>query len=354
MKKESIEFDYKEMLDLKFIEKVGSPFNCDFPILGTDRKVKPIANKKILVIRLEPCAELYALNNSVTYLTDNKEKYDKFLNTVNHEKFGSDDSAILFNDWKNIDKLMENKKFDVCVMNPPYNKNLHIEILSKVVNYCDIVINISPSKIFTNPYIEYEKHTKEYKYRLYLSKFLTSMDVMSTDMSNSLFDTNFYHTLAISTFNRNVDEVFNLSQFESKNTLVNKLVKTVSQMQSLRSKFTKPQIDKWFVPVRRTNHSYLKWAEHDFNKIKAVDGINFNTEEERKNFINSFDSWLYNFLNKTNWPGRENSASVPFMQDYSLPWTDKRFCEFFNITGYISDTKAKPGSEWETILNTIK
>lgn len=246
MKKENIEKDYDFILDTKFIEKVGSPFNCDFPILGTSRTVKPIKDKKILVIRLESCAELYALNNSVTYLTDNKEKYDKFLDTVNDEKFGSDDSAILFNDWKNIDKLMENKKFDICIMNPPYNKNLHIEILSKVINYCDVTVNISPSKIFTNPYIKFEKPNKESKYRSILSKSLVSMNVMSTDISNSLFDTNFYHTLAISVFKKNANELFNLKQFESNNTLVIKLVKAISTMQSLRSKFSKPQIDKFF------------------------------------------------------------------------------------------------------------
>ena len=40
------------------------------------------------------------------------------------------------------------------------------------------------------------------------------------------------------------------------------------------------------------------------------------------------------------------------MQDYTLPWTNKRFCDFFNITGYISDTQAVAGSEWEEILNS--
>ena len=42
------------------------------------------------------------------------------------------------------------------------------------------------------------------------------------------------------------------------------------------------------------------------------------------------------------------------MGDYSKPWTDKRFCEYFGITGYISDTEAEPNSELETILNSIK
>lgn len=76
------EIDYDPTLDIKFIEKVGSPFNCDFSILSTGRKVQQVANKKILVIRMEGAAELYARNNSVTYITDNKAKYDKFLDTI--------------------------------------------------------------------------------------------------------------------------------------------------------------------------------------------------------------------------------------------------------------------------------
>lgn len=31
-----------------------------------------------------------------------------------------------------------------------------------------------------------------------------------------------------------------------------------------------------------------------------------------------------------------------------------RFCAYFNIIGYISDTEAAPNSEWEIILNTMK
>lgn len=44
---------------------------------------------------------------------------------------------------------------------------------------------------------------------------------------------------------------------------------------------------------------------------------------------------------------------VPYL-DYTQPWDDKRFCDYFNITGYIDDEHAEPNSEWETILNTMK
>ena len=45
---------------------------------------------------------------------------------------------------------------------------------------------------------------------------------------------------------------------------------------------------------------------------------------------------------------------APYMDDYTKPWDDKRFCEYFGITGYIDDDNAEHGSEWETILNSMK
>ena len=50
--------------------------------------------------------------------------------------------------------------------------------------------------------------------------------------------------------------------------------------------------------------------------------------------------------------GGQNNL-IPYLGDYTKPWTDKRLCEYFGITGYISDTEAEPNSEWEIILNTI-
>ena len=98
-----------------------------------------------------------------------------------------------------------------------------------------------------------------------------------------------------------------------------------------------------------------KYALRDYNRnIKAVEGINVNNYNEEQNFRKSFNTGFYKFLNTTDWPGSANSAEIPYMQDYTQPWTDKRFCEYFGITGYIDDDHAVPNSEWEIILNTIK
>lgn len=83
--------------------------------------------------------------------------------------------------------------------------------------------------------------------------------------------------------------------------------------------------------------------------------VSFDTEQERKN---CFDVWhnnkVHNFVHFMVKDCIFNElCSLPWLDDYSQPWTDDRLCKFFNITGYISDTEAEPGSEWETILKSM-
>ena len=83
--------------------------------------------------------------------------------------------------------------------------------------------------------------------------------------------------------------------------------------------------------------------------------IGFKTKKELDNFISSLTCWPYYFAKYiTTTDNAKMLSYCPFMQDYTQPWDDKRFCKYFGITGYISDTEAEPNSEWETILNTMK
>ena len=324
----------------------------------------PPKDKKILVIRDVFTAMHAAITNSVVFVIDDEEVKRLFeRNVVGNGQFGNDDSVIFIDTFEKkmkeawlegIDEVLIDMKFDCAIMNPPYNGVLHLQILEKVLNHCDKIVNISPCNIFTNPYAEIEKPGRDYKYRKLFSKCLCKLDIMLAAETNDMFNINFYNDLGIMVFDKCSTKTIDLGKFVSDDNLMIKLVKKISELNSLRSKFAKPCVNKYYVPVRRTNHSYLNWVERDFSKINAVECINFETIQQQENFIASFDTWLYKFLNKSDWPKRENSASVPFMQDYSQPWTNKRFCEFFNITGYIDDTTAEPNSEWEIILNTLK
>ncbi len=55
-------------------------------------------------------------------------------------------------------------KFDVAIMNPPYNRDLHLDILQEVMKNCDKVVNISPiRKYLSIRNIWCEKAQKEYE-----------------------------------------------------------------------------------------------------------------------------------------------------------------------------------------------
>ena len=138
-----------ELDNTERILKGGNKFKTEVcKILGFS-----IKDKTILVIRDYQIAKYYARYNRVVYLTDNKKLYDKFKYEINNDLCGHDDACILINNWKNklqfnISKTMEKfnmPKFDVVIMNPPYDKNLHLKIIDKIIPVADIVVNISPS-----------------------------------------------------------------------------------------------------------------------------------------------------------------------------------------------------------------
>ena len=73
------------------------------------------------------------------------------------------------------------------------------------------------------------------------------------------------------------------------------------------------------------------------------------------NFENSTKTKVYSYIySKLKVNSHTNFSLLPFMHSYQYPWTDERFCKYYGITGYIDDNNAEPGSEWETILNTMK
>jgi hypothetical protein len=262
---------------------------------------------------------------------------------------------------------MANKKIDVVIMNPPYNGTLHLKILEKVIPIADKVVNISPVRWMQDQLAKYKPkhHNLIEKYKNILSA-LESLTIIPASESNNLFNIA-WHDLGIYIIDKNCKNPYKIIEHPG--------VKIVDKIQlnktcSLRDVMS---IEKgtYFCPIAslllasdcasgytilfKDNGKYAKsgWTKYVGDKCHF---INLNSKNEVDNFKKYVTTKSVRFICKlvALGSGRIHTKLIPYMQDYSQPWDDKRFCEYFNITGYIDDEHAKPNSEWEIILNAMK
>ena len=333
---------------------------------------KPV-NKRVLVIRDLFTAMHASIDNAVTFITDDKEAYEVFSkNVVSNDEFGNNDTAQLVDTeinkhaWKDFIKELSNMpKFDVAIMNPPYDGNLHLKILEKVIPIADKVVNISPSTWFA-------KHNRWksafIKYNASVVGKPTNISYVEHRQANDIFGL------------RNQTVRLAIALYDSKNTVKIDLLKDeFSNIEfSVFNKVLSPRTDKmtWrnginMVEPKNTTMQYTQpvniWhggkncydaalgMTKKRQKGKILCQAQFLTQQELINFRNSmrttFMNWYY--YNIVVPADSKLNMSMFVMKDYTQPWDDKRFCAYFGITGYIDDDHAVPNSEWEFILNTI-
>lgn len=313
---------------------------------------KEFKNKIVLVLECE----------NVKYIED-VNKYAKKLCVID-----STYNCLSGEVFENINKLViqvesflkENgmTKFDCCIMNPPYNGNLHLQILEKVIPMADEVVNISPVRWLQDPLAKYKKNSDYIKYEESISKKIDSCEIIKSDIANKLFDISFgdlgIYKISKGGFNYN---------FAQNNSLVNKFISKnditfmdVATKEGYRGKYK----SNHFGIINSHYGDTSVWIKDSFELFTTKRETNtnkvlfFNNNEEVKNCFCFLNLKVMRYFAKII---RKNQRVpwqfVPYL-DYSKPWTDKRFCEYFGITGYIDDEHAEPDSEWETILNTMK
>ena len=255
---------------------------------------------------------------------------------------------------KNEEILKENnvKKFDIVLMNPPYLKNLHIKFMKKTFDLISdngALIYIGPDNWLINKYSYSQKSKIKNNTKNKYCKYIDDIENFSNEEFNKIFNTSNFFGVSIFKMKHNAKGI-DPSIYENNDPLLKKIISKIkNDFTSLRSHFTRQPEKKYFVQVRRTNHGYLNWVEKDKTKNKAKDGILFNSKNEMNNFINSFDTWLYKFLNCTDWCGSENSADVPYLKDYTQSWTNEKLYNLFNITKEEQDfieNEIKEKSKW--------
>ena len=239
-------------------------------------------------------------------------------------------------------------KFDCIIMNPPYQKNLHLKILEKAISKLSDqgkCICLAPS-----PYTNY----KNYKNFNILP---SSYEKISPNLASTLFNgIQLQDCLLISEWQKSkhlpmsviIDDFVPKAYFIIKKLKYTKTFKDVNVLNYNNEEF--------FVPLK------LMTARWDKNKNDIIDklgliingkvedgrnyksvrtrnsnrpcgGIPFKSEIEARNFISSCRTLFFRFIVKmqhTN--SRYILKDYPFMDDYTEPWTDERFYKHFNIT----------------------
>lgn len=266
-------------------------------------------------------------------------------------------------------------RFDFAIMNPPYDRNLHLKFLEKVIKVADKTVNISPVRWLQDPFAPYVKGSDLNKFENSVAKHIESLEIIYANTATKSFDG------AAFTMNLGIYTCTEQGGYDYKNytPLVNKVVTKVRE--SSWAPYSFQNYYKGLIPERpyKLNvapiHSkdskypvmcqtYEKQCE-TLPQKKRIDGnggmgstgghFEFNTDEERHNFYDAYNTLFIKWYCGL-WKYDVNVVGykLPWMDDYTKPWTNARFCEYFGITGFISDTEAEPGSEWETILETMK
>ena len=276
-------------------------------------------------------------------------------------------------------------KFDCCIMNPPYDGNLHLQILEKVIPVADEVVNISPVRWLQDPLAFYKKQNSDFiKFSNIRQKTNLKM-IIDAKTASKMFGIDLTFSLGVYDIeNKNtginvplidyagagpvyykiLDKIMNDNNYAklNKRKYDDKLTNYVCAANfSPESKYGKKRLF-WLKDVGKPfteGFTYRMYKEGNRNAtrgdIKNTECIVFSGKTEAENCYNSFTCKLPKFLCMISTVDvHVYPRFAPWMTDYTQPWTDKRFCEYFGITGYIDDEHAEPDSEWETILNTMK
>ena len=230
--------------------------------------------------------------------------------------------------------------FDHIIMNPPYDKNLHLKILQEAMKHSNDVVNLSPIRWLQDPLAEYKKNS-DYKKFENIRKRIESLDVVSAAEACEMFGAAFYSDLGIYHITSKEHEAF---KYEF-NTLIYKVINFHCEHFTYDAPEDKPY--KMVLPATHGHPGKYDWAEITSKEwevaknVKASSETNgyvimaFDTEAEMKNFYDSLFLKLYKWLVKnikTTAATAQYIKFVPVLPSYTHPWTDEMLYEYFDLT----------------------
>ena len=298
-----------------------------------------------MIIDLNPKAEYVLIDNFLDY-----QLLTALMPETNISLICTDDGSIL-KQFEELQKLNIDMKFDCIIMNPPYQKNLHLKILAEAIKHLkdndSVCVNLSPI-------VWAGKHNfcqPKGKWRNLLNGKIDSLEFIPHNIANSIFSTgNSIEDLAI--ISCKYHGQFDILNYGFTSNIEKSIFEKVNIFKKDGNIFTVRQACNGVYGTGNDSHNIQRkkfdvpiYAWHGGKNCKDAVVIKdaakkvslafyFNNDIERTNFLNSLDTTFMNWYYKTYIvPGDYKIVNYMFrMADYSQPWTDERFYKYFNLT----------------------
>ena len=256
-------------------------------------------------------------------------------------------------------------KFDIVLMNPPYYRSTHLKFLEKVIKISDNVISIQPTRWLEEKVGRYKKNSAYNKYKESIAKYIKDLEIITAEEAENKFNAAFTFNVGIYLCDKNGG--YDIDKFTS-NDIVNKVFEKMDDNINDHIEFSEPKNSIVVSLITGGNNGrnkvidlYFQNSDYDRyiydadgkrldngltfkqNREKTAWGnvkvrgeqtnIKFNNVDECINFFNYTRTYLFRYiLNQITSDVQVQAKFLPFMKDYSRPWTNKRLYSYFNIT----------------------
>ena len=258
------------------------------------------------------------------------------------------------------------KKFDICLMNPPYDKNLHLKFLEKVINICDKVVSIQPCEFIARTHLKPTYKNQKEKYKDTIGKHLKNLEVLEDMPFDAGIDTNL--GIYVLDDDGGFDYENFYKEFDKNYLTIENKFKTEYTLKDKLETFNK---QKYFVPLR-TDGIYERWwtlqlinyldvivdgkvysgaykgltipeartknpHENPRNANRTTIGISFDSLNDTLNFRDMLKTEAFLFIMMLFKTTRKNPMNkVPFINIKEKPTNDNIF-DLFDIDKNIRD-----------------
>ena len=339
-------------------------------------------NSAILLYKIDnmSCiAKIVDMNNSAKYIVVTNDATAAALRIVLNKSINVDY-------LKDFDFEKNDMKFDCIIMNPPYQKNLHLKVLAEAIKHLkddeSKVINLSPVRWLQDPLVEYKKTCDYKRFENSVSKHIFELNIIKQQYENMLFSAEINTDLAIYVCNNNGGYDYKNEYTKTTNVKIFNEIKKFYKKYPVLSLYNENE-KKYFVAIKAITNPYRKTAfnicsnigvvycgkcengkyykdamykSKTFSENRELRGIYFNSFNEAKNFINSTLTAAYKyFCSIVIRDVHVHSEFLPWLGDainprtglkgYTGEWTNNDLYKFFSITSeeqkVIEETMAK-------------